>query len=52
LPPQRVVDKTLAGVARGKARVFVPGSVRLLAAVHGIAPTLLDWYGRRVGFAR
>ena len=52
LPPQLVVDKTLAGVARGKARVFVPGSVRLLAAVHGIAPTLLDWYGRRVGLGR
>jgi 3-oxoacyl-[acyl-carrier protein] reductase len=52
LPPQRVVDKTLAAVARGKARVFVPGSVRVLAALHGLAPTVLDWYGRRVGFAR
>ena len=51
LPPQHVVDKTLAGVARGEARVFVPGSVRLLAAVHGVAPSLLDWYGRRAGFA-
>jgi NAD(P)-dependent dehydrogenase (short-subunit alcohol dehydrogenase family) len=52
LPAQRVVDATLAGVARRKARVFVPGGVRLLAALHGVAPSLLDWYGRRVGFER
>jgi NAD(P)-dependent dehydrogenase (short-subunit alcohol dehydrogenase family) len=47
IPPDRVVTKTLAAVQRGRARVFVPGSVRLVAALHGIAPGLLDWYGRR-----
>jgi NAD(P)-dependent dehydrogenase (short-subunit alcohol dehydrogenase family) len=50
LPPQVVVQKTLAGVAAGKARVFIPASVRVIAALHGIAPSLLDWYGRRYGF--
>jgi len=52
LPPDAVVQRTLAAVAGRKARVFIPGSVRLIAAVHGLAPSLLDWYGRRVGFAR
>jgi len=33
------------GRARRQARVFVPGSVRLLAAVHGVAPSLLDCTG-------
>lgn len=51
LPPATVVEKTLAGVARRRPRVFIPGTVRLVAALHGIAPSLLDWYGRRVGFA-
>lgn len=49
LPAATVVDKTLAAAARRRARVYVPGSVRIIAAVHGIAPSLLDWYGRRVG---
>lgn len=49
LPPQTLVDKTLAGVARRRPRVFIPGSVRLIAALHGLAPSLLDWYGRRIG---
>jgi 3-oxoacyl-[acyl-carrier protein] reductase len=49
LPPESVVKKTLAGAAAGKPRVFVPGSVRLIAALHGLAPSLLDWYGRRFG---
>ena len=52
LPPHTVVEKTLAGIAAGRARIFIPGSVRLLAALHGIAPSLLDLYGRRVGFRR
>ncbi len=51
LPPLTVVQKTLAGLARRRARVFVPGTVRLVAALHGLAPSLLDWYGRRVGFS-
>ncbi|MBI1814429.1 MAG: SDR family NAD(P)-dependent oxidoreductase [Deltaproteobacteria bacterium] len=49
LPPDVVVQKTLAGVARRRPRVFIPGSVRFVAALHGIAPSLLDWYGRRFG---
>jgi NAD(P)-dependent dehydrogenase (short-subunit alcohol dehydrogenase family) len=52
LPPERVVRKTLAALAQGRARVFIPGTVRLVAALHGVAPSLLDWYGRRFGFAR
>jgi len=51
LPAAAVVQKTLAGLARRRPRVFIPGSVRLLAALHGLAPSLLDWYGRRVGFS-
>ncbi len=50
LPPAAVVRKTLAGVARRRPRVFIPGSVRLVAALHGLAPSVLDWYGRRFGF--
>jgi 3-dehydrosphinganine reductase len=52
LPPHTVVEKTLAGVERRRARVFIPGSVRLIAALHGLAPSLLDWYGRRVGMPK
>lgn len=52
LPPTTVVQKTLAGVARRRPRVFIPGTVRLVAALHGLAPSLLDWYGRQVGFSR
>jgi NAD(P)-dependent dehydrogenase (short-subunit alcohol dehydrogenase family) len=50
IPPQDVVRKTLAGVTWRRPRVFVPGTVRLIAALHGLAPSLLDWYGRRFGF--
>ncbi len=50
LPPQVVVDKTLAAIVAGRGRVFIPASVRIIAALHGIAPSLLDWYGRRFGF--
>ena len=49
LPPRQVVDKTLAAVAARRPRVFIPSTVRLIAALHGLAPSLLDWYGRRVG---
>ncbi len=51
LPAATVVQKTLAALARRRARVFIPGSVRLIAALHGVAPSLLDWYGRKLGFA-
>jgi NAD(P)-dependent dehydrogenase (short-subunit alcohol dehydrogenase family) len=49
LPPEVVVQKTLAAVARRRPRVFIPSSVRFVAALHGVAPSLLDWYGRRFG---
>jgi NAD(P)-dependent dehydrogenase (short-subunit alcohol dehydrogenase family) len=49
-PPRVVVDRTLAALAAGRARVFIPRTVRLIAALHGLAPSLLDWYGRRLGF--
>lgn len=48
LPPETVVRKTLDGVARGRARVYIPESVRVLAALHGLMPTALDWYSRRL----
>jgi 3-oxoacyl-[acyl-carrier protein] reductase len=51
LPPRAVVDKTLAGLAAGRARIYVPGTVRLVALLHAVAPSLLDWYGRRMGLA-
>jgi NAD(P)-dependent dehydrogenase (short-subunit alcohol dehydrogenase family) len=49
LPAEIVVRKTLAGVAAGRPRVFVPGSVRVIGLLHALAPSLLDWYGRRYG---
>jgi 3-dehydrosphinganine reductase len=52
LPAASVVQKTLAAVARRRPRVFIPGSVRLIAALHGLAPSLLDWYGRQVGLPK
>jgi NAD(P)-dependent dehydrogenase (short-subunit alcohol dehydrogenase family) len=52
IPPDVVVRKTLRAAARRKARVYVPGTVRLIAALHGLAPSLLDWYGERFGIAR
>jgi NAD(P)-dependent dehydrogenase (short-subunit alcohol dehydrogenase family) len=50
LPAEAVVRQTLAAVAAGRPRVFVPWTVRLLAAAHGIAPSVLDRYGRKYGF--
>jgi hypothetical protein len=47
-----VVRKTVHAAARRKARVYVPGTVRVIAALHGLAPSLLDWYGERFGIAR
>ena len=49
LPPSAVVDKTLAGLAARRARIYVPGTVRLVAFLHAVAPAALDWYGRRMG---
>jgi 3-dehydrosphinganine reductase len=52
LPAATVVQKTLAALARRRPRVFIPSSVRMVAALHGVAPSLLDWYGRQIGFAK
>jgi NAD(P)-dependent dehydrogenase (short-subunit alcohol dehydrogenase family) len=52
LPPEVVVQKALRAAARRRRRVYVPGTVRLLAALHGLAPSLLDWYGARYGLER
>ncbi len=52
ISPQRVVDKTLAALNKRKTRVYVPGYVRLIAAVHGLAPSLLDAYGKRFALRR
>jgi len=49
IPPDAVVRKTLRAVRRGKTRVYVPSSVRWIAAAHGLVPSVLDWYGRRFG---
>lgn len=49
IPAQRVVDKVLVAVARGRSRVYVPETVRLVAVLHGVAPSLLDWWGARFG---
>jgi 3-oxoacyl-[acyl-carrier protein] reductase len=52
IAPQAVVDKTLAAVKKRKARVFVPQSVRVVAALQGLAPSLLDAFARRFGMRR
>jgi NAD(P)-dependent dehydrogenase (short-subunit alcohol dehydrogenase family) len=52
LPPDAVVRKVLRAARRRRARVYVPGSVRVLQALHGLAPSLLDWYGKRFGLER
>jgi short-subunit dehydrogenase len=49
ISPDKVVEATLAGLASRKARVYIPGSVRVIAAIHGLMPSLLDWYGERFG---
>ena len=49
IPPQAVVDKTLVAIAARRPRVFIPGTVRFVGWLHGLAPSLLDWYGRRFG---
>ena len=52
IPASAVVHKVLRAVARRRARVYIPGTVRLIAALHGIAPSLLDRYGTWFGFER
>lgn len=52
IPPDEVVRKTLAGVASRKARVYIPGTVRVIAAAQGLIPSVLDWYGGRFGLKR
>jgi NAD(P)-dependent dehydrogenase (short-subunit alcohol dehydrogenase family) len=50
IAPAVVVRKTLAALARRRPRVYIPETVRLVQALHGLAPSVLDWYGRRFGF--
>jgi NAD(P)-dependent dehydrogenase (short-subunit alcohol dehydrogenase family) len=52
IPAATVVRKSLRGAARRRSRVYVPASVRIVAALHGLAPSLLDWFGTRVGLPR
>jgi len=52
IPPAVVVRKTLRAVERRRRRVYVPATVRVIAALEGLAPSLLDWYGARFGIAR
>ncbi len=52
LPPDAVVQKVLRALARRQRRVYIPGTVRLIAALHGIAPSLLDRYGAWLGLPR
>ena len=52
IPPAVVVRKVLRAVERRRRRVYVPATVRLIAALEGVVPSLLDWYGARFGIAR
>ena len=52
IPADAVVRKVLRAAARRTPRVYVPETVRLLALLHGLAPSLLDWYGARFGIER
>jgi 3-oxoacyl-[acyl-carrier protein] reductase len=52
IPPDEVVRKTLAGVVARKSRVYIPGTVRVIAAAQGLIPSVLDWYGARFGLKR
>jgi NAD(P)-dependent dehydrogenase (short-subunit alcohol dehydrogenase family) len=52
IPAAAVVRKALRAAERRRRRVYVPGTVRVIAALHGLAPSLLDWYGKRFGMER
>ncbi len=52
IPAEAVVRKVLRAATRRARRVYVPETVRLLALLHGLAPSLLDWYGARFGIER
>lgn len=49
IPAQAVVDKVLSAVGRRSPRVYIPATVRIVAALHAIAPALLDRYAERFG---
>jgi 3-dehydrosphinganine reductase len=49
IPATAVVRKVLRAVERRRARVYVPETVRVIAALHGLAPSLLDRYGAWFG---
>jgi len=52
IPPELVVRKVLQAVPTRRRRVYIPGTVRVIAALQGLAPSLLDWYGARFGLER
>jgi uncharacterized protein len=52
IPADAVVRKVLRAVARRRRRVYIPGTVRVIAALQGLAPGLLDWWGARYGIER
>jgi NAD(P)-dependent dehydrogenase (short-subunit alcohol dehydrogenase family) len=49
IPAQAVVDKVLRAVDRRAARVYIPETVRVIAVLQALVPSLLDRYGERAG---
>ena len=49
IAPEVVVTRVLDAVQRRRSRVYIPRTVRLVAALEALAPSLLDWYGARFG---
>jgi NAD(P)-dependent dehydrogenase (short-subunit alcohol dehydrogenase family) len=47
-----VVERTLRAAARRRRRLYVPGTARLVALVHGLWPRLLDRWGQWFGLPR
>ena len=47
--PERVVQRALEGARRRRRRVYVPRAVRLIAALQGLVPSLLDRLGTPEG---
>lgn len=49
IPAHVVVDKVLRALRRRSPRVYIPATVRIVAALHAIAPALLDRYAEQFG---
>jgi hypothetical protein len=47
-----VVERTLRAAARRRRRLYVPGTARLVALVHGLWPRLLDRWGQWFGLPK